>query len=232
MARRTVTSMARLAALTSLALLAGAARAQQPAAPAPPERHVRGVVGMLAGDRLTLKLPGGRRTTVTLAPDVRVSVASKADLAAIGQGLFVGTTAVAQPDGSLRAVEVHLFPEAMRGAGEGHRPWDLQPGSTMTNATVSAVAPAAAAAPPSTMTNATVAAVGKAGAGLKLTLTYPSGAQTVLVPPGVPVVKLEPADRARLVAGAHVFAAGPQEADGSVLVKRMVVGLGGLRPPM
>lgn len=221
-----------VAVAACLAVLAGPARAQQPAAPPPPERHVRGVVASLEGDKLVLKLPGGKRATLTLAADTRVSVASKADLASIGQGLFVGTTAVAQPDGTLRAVEVHLFPEAMRGAGEGHRPWDLKPGSTMTNATVSAAAPAAVAAPPSTMTNATVAAASKAGAGLKLTLTYPSGEQTVLVPPGVPVVKLEPADRTRVVAGAHVFAAGPLGADGTVQVKRMVVGQGGLRPPM
>ncbi len=213
-------------------LLAGAARAAPPAAAPPPEQHVRGVIAALDGDRLEIKVPGGKRVQVELAADAHLTVAVPADLASVGPGLFVGTTAVAQPDGSLRALEVHLFPESMRGLGAGHRPWDLRPGSSMTNATVSAVQ--AAPAPPagSSMTNATVTRAASTPAGLKLTLQDPSGQRTVLVPPGVPVVRLEPADRSRLVAGAHVFAAGPRQADGVVLVQRLVVGQGTLRPPM
>jgi hypothetical protein len=224
----------RLAVLVAVSLVApsGATRAQpQAGATPPPEQHVRGVVVSLQGDQLALKVPGGKKVTLKLADDARVSVASKADPAAIGQGLFVGTTAVAQPDGTLRAVEVHLFPEAMRGAGEGHRPWDLKPGSSMTNATVATVEAARAPAG-SSMTNGTVGAMSKGAGGLKLVLKYPTGEQTVLVPPDVPIVKLTPADRARLVAGAHVFAAGPRQEDGVVKVQRVVGGEGSLRPPM
>jgi len=222
----------RLAVIVAVCLLApSGARAQRSGGAPPPEQHVRGVVVSLQGDQLVLKVPGGKKVTVALAGDARISVASKAEAAAIGQGLFVGTTAVTQPDGTLRAVEVHLFPEAMRGAGEGHRPWDLKPGSSMTNATVSTVEAAKAPAG-SSMTNGTVGAMAKGAGGLKLVLKYPTGEQTVLVPPGVPIVTLAPADRARLVAGAHVFAAGPRQPDGVVRVQRLVVGEGTLRPPM
>jgi hypothetical protein len=225
--------MNRLAVLLGTAVLStvGAARAEEPAAAPPPEQHLRGTVVGLKGHALELKEASGKKVTAELAEDVRVSVAQKADLSAIGQGLFVGTTAVAEKDGTLRAVEVHLFPESMRGTGEGHRPWDLKKGSTMTNATVSTMEETKAPAG-STMTNATVSQAAKTAAGLKLVLKYPTGEQTVLVPPGVPIVKLEPADRSKVVVGAHVFAAGPKQADGKVLVKRMVVGEGKLKPPM
>ena len=214
-----------------LGLLASVATAQQPAASPPPEQHVRGVIVGFEGDALKVKSPGGKALTLKLADTTRVALASKAGLGSIGQGGFIGTTAVPLADGSLRAVEVHVFPEAMRGAGEGHRPWDLKPGSTMTNATVSAVE-AAKGQPPSTMTNATVAKMAKAGSGLKLVLKYPAGEKTVFVSPTTPVVKLEPGDRSRLKPGAHVFAAYTRQPDGALLVLRVVVGEKGVRPPM
>ncbi len=220
-----------VAAVTVMGLVVGTARAAPEVAAAQPEKHVRGVVAAVEGDHLEIKVPGGKKTTVRLADDVRLSLASKSSLAGIGQGLFIGTTAVAQPDGTLRALEVHLFPESMRGAGEGHRPWDLKPGSSMTNATASQVESAKAAAP-SSMTNATVSNLARSDSGLKVVLEYPEGEKTIFVPPSVPVVKLEPTDRAHLTVGAHVFAAGPLRSDGTVLVKRMVIGEGTLRPPM
>jgi hypothetical protein len=195
------------------------------------EEHVRGVVGAVENDTLTVKAADGRPQKLKLGDKTRVSFATKADLGAIAKNQFVGTTAVEARDGTLRAVEVHVFPEAMRGAGEGHRPWDLKPGSTMTNATVAGVEASKPGAP-STMTNAKVSDVSGAAGGKRLTLSYPGGEKTVLVPPGTPVVRLEPANRSALAEGQHVFAAGSRQPDGTVLVERMVVGKDGVVPPM
>jgi hypothetical protein len=140
---------------------------------------------------------------------------------------------VPQQDGTLRALEVHVFPEAMRGTGEGHRPWDLRPGSTATNATVSSVdAPQGGGQPPSSMTNATVAEAGEGGGGRRLVLRYPQGEKTVVVPPGTPIVKLVPADRSRIVPGAHLFAVASRQPDGSLVAERVTVGKDGVVPPM
>jgi len=201
------------------------------ATPASAEEHVRGVVRTVGNGELTVSGPAGQPQKLKLGDKARVSLATRADLGAVAKDAFVGTTAVEAKDGSLRAVEVHVFPEAMRGAGEGHRPWDLKPGSTMTNATVSGVAAAPPGAP-STMTNATVAGVAHAPGGETLTLSYAGGQKTVVVPPGTPVVRLEPADRSAIAAGQHVFAAGTRQPDGTVLVDRMVVGKDGVVPPM
>ncbi|HET9595551.1 MAG TPA: hypothetical protein VFP65_08215 [Anaeromyxobacteraceae bacterium] len=195
------------------------------------EEHVRGVVRSVAGDEVSVSGAGGKPQKLKLQDKTRVSTAARADLKAISKDAFVGTTAVEAKDGTLRAVEVHVFPEAMRGAGEGHRPWDLKPGSTMTNATVSGVG-GAASGTGSSMTNATVSGVSHAASGETLTLKYPGGEKTVVVPPGTPVVRLEPADRGALAVGSHVFAAGAKQPDGSVLVDRMVVGKDGVVPPM
>ncbi len=217
--------------LGMIGMFAGVAAAQQPAA-APAQQHVRGDVVALEGQTLTVKSRGGETVTLKLADDTRVAVVSKADLASLRSGAFIGTTAVPQGAGMLRAVEVHVFPEAMRGTGEGHRPWDLEPGSTMTNATVAEVDAAGGKAPPSTMTNATVAEVAKAGAGRKLVLKYSSGEKTVLMPPGTPVVMIEPGDRSRLVPGAHLFAIASRQPDGSLRAERINVGKDGVVPPM
>jgi hypothetical protein len=208
------------AAFVLASLLAGAAGAQ-PAGARPAQEHVRGDVVTVRGDTLTIKKNTGETLALILAPDARVSVADRAELSDVHEGAFIGTTALPEPDGSLRAVEVHLFPESMRGTGEGHRPWDRQPGSTMTNATVA----------PSTSlsrTNATVADV----EGRSLRLTYPGGEKTVLVPHGTTVVKLEPSDRSRLVPGAHVFVIASRQPDGRLRAERLTVGKGGVVPPM
>jgi hypothetical protein len=224
----------RVCAAAALLMAAGAAHAQQPSTqqPAKPQQHVRGDVVAVAGDVLTVKTRGGQTLALKLPENVRVAVADKADLGSIASGTFIGTTAVAQKDGTLRAVEVHVFPESMRGTGEGHRPWDLKPGSTMTNATVSSVAGSGGKGSPSSMTNATVSNVGEAGGGKKLTLKYPDGEKTVVVPPGTPVVKLEPGDRSRLKPGAHLFAIVTQQPDGTILAERLTVGNEGVVPPM
>ncbi len=223
----------RSAVVLAVAALAAAASAQQPA-PTAKEEHVRGTLASVSGDTLTVTGADGRAQTLKLQDKSKVSLASKASLDAIQQGGYVGVTAVEQPGGTLRALEVHVFPESARGAGEGHRPWDLKPGSSMTNAMVSGVqASKAKGSSGSSMTNATVSGEqGAAGGAKQLELTYKDGKKTVVVPPNVPVVRLEPADRAALHPGAHVFAAGARQPDGSLLVDRMVAGKDGTVPPM
>jgi hypothetical protein len=218
----------------SLAALAAAAAADQPAAPAAAkEEHVRGTIAAVQGDSVTVTGADGRPQTLRLAERTRISAARKGDLNAIKKDAYVGVTAVDEPGGALRALEVHVFPESARGAGEGHRPWDLAAGSSMTNAMVSGVEAAKkGGSSGSSMTNATVSDVGGAAGGKKLELTYKDGKKTVIVPPGVPVVQLEPADRSALQAGQRVFAAGARQGDGSVSVDRMVVGKDGVAPPM
>lgn len=223
--------MRRLASILAAAA-AAAALAAGPAAAAPPaEEHVRGVVAAVSGDSVTVKTAEGRTAKVALAPSTRIGTLTRASLDAIGKDAFVGVSAVRARDGTLRALEVHLFPPSMRGVGEGHHPWDLRPGSTMTNATVASEA-AGGTGSGSTMTNANVSGVSGSAAGKTLTLTYAGGEQKVLVAPGTPVVKVEPAGRGVVAPGAHVFAAGPRDADGTVRAGRIFVGEGGVVPPM
>ena len=225
-----VGATSRVASAASEAKTPGA----QPPAAAPAQLHVRGDVVAVRADALDVRSRTGETLTLELAPNASVALVEKASLDSIGSGAFVGTTAVPEKDGTLRAVEVHVFPASMRGTGEGHRPWDLQPGSTMTNATVAQVegGRAEAGGTGSTMTNATVAGVEKGGGGRKLLLRYSGGEKTILVPPGTPVVALEAADRSKLVPGAHVFAIATRRPDGKLVAQRLSVGKDGVVPPM
>ncbi|MFO1074449.1 MAG: hypothetical protein U1E17_17545 [Geminicoccaceae bacterium] len=200
----------RAAALAAWLLLAAAV---PPALAQPAPVRLRATIEGVNGDVVTLLTREREQVAVRLAPDATVSAMVPAELAAIRPGTFIGTAAVPQPDGTLRAQEVVLFPEAMRGVGEGHRPWDLTPDSTMTNATVSA---------------ADVSGV----QGRQLTLTYKGGEQRLVVPPEAPIVTLEPGDRSLVRTGAHVFLSATPQADGTLLATRMTVGKDGLIPPM
>jgi hypothetical protein len=133
------------------------------------------------------------------------------DPSAIQTGIFVGTTAMPGPDGTLSAVEVHVFPESARGTGEGHRPWDLLPNSTMTNATVTSVTPG-----PNDRT---------------ITLRYKDGEKKVVVPNGIPIVTNKPGDRSLLVAGAKVIVDERMQ-NGQAVAARVIVGRNGFAPPM
>ena len=183
---------------------------------------------VVAVERSQLRVKSNTGQAVVTLPDtVRISVRAPVSPEAIRPGDFIGTTASAQPDGTLRASEVHIFPESMRGTGEGHRPMPSKPGSTMTNATVSGVSNSRR-----TMTNATVAKRDKRGGALTLNLAYKGGEQTVVVPPGVPVMTLENGDRGSLAPGAHVIVYASRGDDGNLTAQRISVGKDGFTPPL
>jgi hypothetical protein len=204
----------------------GLAHAQMPAT------RMRGDIVSVNGTGLQIKAESGQTVTVKLADKYTISVRARADPAKIAQGAFVGTTAVPGPDGTLVASEVHIFPESMRGTGEGHRPMDAASGSTMTNATVAAVGAGRPAAASRTMTNATVAAVAGGDQERWMTLRYSGGEKVVTIPRDTPIVMIEPGDKSMLLAGAHVVVSGAQQSDGSMLVDRIQVGKDGFVPPL
>ncbi|WP_076998562.1 hypothetical protein [Variovorax sp. KK3] len=180
--------------------------------------RVRGVIERADAASLTVKDRSGETVTMVRPPDMNVSEVVPLTLADIKPGSFVGAGAVPQPDGTQRAVEVLVFPEAARGAGEGFRPWDLLPQSTMTNATVAQLEAAPASTP----------------GGHKLLLKYKDGEQTVIVPPGTPVVTFKPGngDQAALVVPGAKVVITAQVKDGKPTALRMLVGRNGFAPPM
>lgn len=177
---------------------------------AEPALRIRGVVTRLEGDQLQVQTRDDQNLSLNAA-DAKISELSALKLSDIKPGSFVGVTAVPQGK-TLRALEVHLFPEAMRGTGEGHYPWDLKPNSTMTNANVDAVV--------------------QEKKGRELELSYQGGKQQIFVPRGVPIVTFKPGDRSLLKAGAQVFIIADRAADGSLVARRIQVGSKGVRPPM
>jgi hypothetical protein len=182
-------------------------------APVVVKPRVRGTIVQVEGSTLTVKATNGTLLNVRLNNNAKVVAIVAASLTDIKPGSFVGTTAVPQPGGTLRATEVHIFPESMRGTGEGHRAWDLGPTSTMTNGTVAL-------------------AVEKIE-GHTLTIKYKEGEKTVVVTPDTAIVSYVLADRSELKANAKVFiGAATQNADGSLETDRVNVGRDGLTPPM
>ena len=194
------------------------------------EQKIAGDVVKVQGTTVELKTAGGQVSDIRLADNTRLSGRAPSNLDQITQGAFVGTTAVPQADGTLLAREVHIFPESMRGTGEGHRPWPGEAGSTMTNATVSNVGAAGGAK--STMTNATVSKLSSARGGRRMTLVYKGGEKTVIVPADVPVVVVEAAKRSQLVPGAHVIVYAERETDGTLAAQRVSIGMNGSVPPV
>ena len=176
---------------------------------------IRGKIAAVEKDALKVTTSAGD-VLVKIADDIRIGGVEAAKLGDIGPGNYVGATSVKQADGTLKALEVHIFPETSRGTGEGHRPWDLQPGSTMTNANVEKVEQVA------------VANV----QGQLLTLKYKDGEQKILVPPGTPIVKNVAADRSLLKSGTGVYIPAVRAEDGTITATRITVGVGGIMPPM
>ena len=176
---------------------------------------IRGKIAAVEGRFLKVTTASGE-VSVRFPEDVRIGGVAAAQLSEIAAGNYVGTTAIKQADGSLKALEVHIFPESSRGTGEGHRPWDLQPGSTMTNANVEQVEPVAV----------------EKIQGQMLTLKYKDGQQKIFIPPGTPIVKNVAADRSLLKAGTGVYIPAIQSEDGTLMATRITVGVGGVMPPM
>ena len=191
-----------------LTLHAGAQPA--PAAAAPPIR-LRATIESVGATSMVVKERGGEIVTLALADNLSVSEMLPIELSALQPGAFIGTAAMPQPDGTLRALGVTVFPESARGSGEGHRPWDLQPGSTMTNATVADLAGGAQ--------------------GRRLTLKYKDGEKTVVVPDDVQAVTFRPADRTLLVPGARVIVTAEMR-DGRPTATRVLAGRNGFAPPL
>ena len=192
-----------------------------------PSSRMSGTIVAADASTLTVRPSDGDALHVHLAHDVRISSRAKADWSDIKPGDFIASTAVPQSDGTLIAKEVRIFAESMRGSGEGHYPMQT-PGDTMTNATVSRVS---GARPHDTMTNATVASASQ-GADHRMTVTYKGGEKTIVVPPGVPVMRQAPGDRALLAPGAHVVLTTHRAPDGGLVADRITVGKDGFTPPL
>ncbi len=199
----------RLALTVMLIFTAGTAFAQNP-----PVAVARATIESVAADgaSLVVRTRGGEEKTIRLSDRTTVTEVVPASLADVKPGAFIGVAALPGEGGELKAMEVHIFPEALRGTGEGFRPFDLAPGSTMTNGTISA----------------RVEGVD----GPKLTVTYKGGEQTIIVGPGTPVVAIAPGARADLEPGAAIIARGTREDDGSIDAAYALVGKDGLVPPM
>jgi len=201
--------MIRPIAAVVLAALSAVAAAQ---APANPPVRIRGTVESIDGQNLTVKARNGQSMKVTLADNFVVMGITKASVADIASGKFIGTTTVGQREGALVAEEVHIFPENMRGTGEGHYDWDLRPESKMTNANVANI---------EAMASDHV-----------MTVQYKGGEKKILVTPKTVVVSYAPADRSELKPGAPVFVNAQRQPDGTLKAPRVNVGLHGQVPPM
>ena len=199
------------ALLLAAALGAAPALGLDQAQPPPP---VIGKVRSLAGNVLTLGTLDHGDLNVNLGPGTHVVVNRPGTLADVSAGAFIGTTAVAGADGRLRASEVHVFPEALRGTGEGHYPWGTAPATTMTNGSVRS------------MTNGSVAArtpgAGDA-AGVSLDVTYKGGQTQVEVAPDVPVVVIVLTDTSLLTPGTQVLAIGQPDASGGLAANLVAI---------
>ena len=185
-------------------LLTLPAAAQAPPSPAAPEgtpMRIRGTVERLDGHTLTVESRDGQLVTIAPADNVTVSTLVKKTLADIKPGDFVASTGVKGTDGKIHAVEVRIFPEAMRGVGEGQYPWDLMPDSVMTNATVSGVATATG--------------------GQVLKVSFKGGESEFIVGPDVPVLGIGPGDLSLLKPGIAVFVIARKMPDDSITAARL-----------
>ncbi len=189
-----------------LALACGTAAAQG----SPPVR-LRGAVESYAPPNLVIKERSGNTISLTLPEETGIVEVIPTDITTVQPGSFIGTAALPRADGKLEALEVVVFPEAARGTGEGHYPWDLKPDSSMTNATVANLA--------------------RSSDGRTLSLRYKDGEKTVIVPDGIPVVTFRPGDHSLIVPGAKVFIVA-EPRDDQFTVRRLLIGRNGLRPPM
>jgi hypothetical protein len=197
-----------LASLTVISVLGSVAWAQQP----PPVR-IRGTIESVDGATLTIKSREGTDMKVHMTDNVAVFGVAKTEMSEIKQGSYIGVTAMPEPDGTQKAVAVHIFPENQRGAAEGFRPWDQRPGSTMTNATVAETV--------------------KGTDGQNILVKYKDGEKKVVVPPDTPIVTFLAGEKSELKPGAKIIIFGAvKKDDGMLEANRVNVGRDGITPPM
>ena len=205
--------LAGILAVVSLVVMPALALAQQPPGGPPPVR-VRGTIEKVEGNTVTVKARDGKTEVLKLADNPRIIAMEKATLADIKVGSFIGVTAMPQPDGSQKAIGLHIFMDAQRGVvPSGHTPLDREPGGTMTNADV----------------ESTVTGVD----GQTIMVKYKDGDKKVIVPPNTPVVRFNPGNKDDLKPGAQFFiVAATKQADGSFTAPAINVGRDGAVPPM
>jgi hypothetical protein len=197
-----------LASLALVTVLGSATSAQQP-----PTVRIRGTIESVDGSMLMIKSRDGADMKVRVTDDVTVIGVAKSSMAEIKPNSYIGVSAMPEPDGTQKALAIHIFPEAMRGAAEGFRPWDLRAGSTMTNATVAQ----------------TVAGTD----GQNIMVKYKDGEKKVVVPPETPIVAFVSGDKSELKAGAKIIIFGAiKKDDGMLETNRVGVGRDGIAPPM
>jgi Domain of unknown function (DUF5666) len=185
-----------------------------------PNVRVRGTIESVDGPVVTVVSPMGEKLPITLAQDAKVMAIVKSSLASIQPGSFVGATALPEPDGSWKAVEVHIFPESMRGTGEGDRPYDYKPKSTMTNGTVK------------TLTKSSLGGTVEKTENSAVLITYKDGEKRVSITPETVIVAYEPGSKDELKPGAKVYiSAATKQPDGKLTASRINVGRG-IAPPM
>jgi Domain of unknown function (DUF5666) len=196
------------ASLTAITVLGSVAWAQQPTTV-----RIRGTIEAVDGPLLTVKSREGTDMKVRMTADATVVGITKMEMSEIKPGSYIGVSAMPEPDGTQKALAVHIFPEAQRGMAEGFRPWDLRPNSTMTNATVAQ----------------TVASTD----GQNILVKYKDGEKKVVVPPGTPIVTFVAGEKSELKPGAKIIIFGAvKKEDGTLEASRVNVGRDGITPPM
>lgn len=178
----------------------------------PPPTRLRGTIVTVDDHVLTIATRDGQTVRVTMNDGAKIAAVQPVDASAIKPGTFIGTAAIPGSNGELQALEVVVFPEEMRGTGEGHYDWDLQPGSTMTNATVDAVV--------------------QSVEGGRMKLSYKGGSVSVVIPPKAPIVTFVPADPGELKPGVAIYTPALRAPDGSLSTARVLIGRNGVKPPM
>jgi hypothetical protein len=197
-----------VASLTAITVFASVTWAQQP-----PPMRIRGTIESVDGATLMIKSREGESLKVRMTDNVAVFGVAKTELSEIKPGSYIGVSAMPEPDGTQKALAVHIFPESQRGAAEGFRPWDLKPNSTMTNATVAETV--------------------KGTDGQNILVKYKDGEKKVVVPPGTPVVTFVTGDKSEVKPGAKIIIFGAVKKDDGVLeANRVNIGRDGITPPM
>jgi len=197
-----------MASLTLMFVLGSAGWAQQP-----PTERIRGTIEAIDGSLLTVKSRDGTEMKVRMTDNVAVVGVANIAMSEIKPGSYIGVSGMPEPDGTQKAIAVHIFPEAQRGVAEGFRPWDLRPNSTMTNATVAE----------------TVASTD----GQNILVKYKDGEKKVVVPPGTPIVTFVPGEKSELKPGGKIIIFGAtKKDDGTLEANRVNVGRDGITPPM